>query len=92
MRGWGRYKTLVNQSIETEPDATSIAPPSLMAILVAFLRLACTSFGGERLGERGERAPTRRRAEPVAPAGEIRRNLRHGRRTSRVARDWSPAS
>ena len=46
MRGWRRYKTLVNQSIETEPDATSIAPPSLMAILVAFLRLGCTSFGG----------------------------------------------
>jgi chromate transporter len=36
----------MTQSIETQSGAASIAPPSLMAILLAFLRLGCTSFGG----------------------------------------------
>jgi chromate transporter len=37
---------LVNRSIESDPAAVTAAPPSLITILVAFLRLGCTSFGG----------------------------------------------
>jgi hypothetical protein len=55
---------------------------------------AAIAFGGESLGQRGERppAPARWRAEPFAPAGKIRRKLCHGYRTSRVTRAWSAVS
>src|SRR5207244_11504403 len=52
---------------------------------------AAVGFGGKSFGQCREwpPAPLRCRAEPVTPAGKIRRQLRHGRRTSRVVRDWS---
>jgi chromate transporter len=46
VRGWGRYNQRMTQSTESDPAAAKATPPSLTAILVAFLRLGCTSFGG----------------------------------------------
>jgi chromate transporter len=40
----------MTSSIESDPAAATAEPPSLMAILLAFLRLGCTSFGGGTAG------------------------------------------